>query len=63
MNHTYKVSGMTCSGCQGKVQDLLSKVNGVKKVAIDLTKGEAAIEMDKHISTSELKTALKDYPG
>lgn len=53
---------MTCSGCQAKVQGLLSKVNGVQTVRIDLSKGEATIEMDKHISTAELKSALKDYP-
>lgn len=62
MTHTYKISGMTCGGCQAKVQSLLSKVSGVKKVSIDLAKGEASIEMDKHIATADLKVALKDYP-
>ncbi|MDZ4792873.1 MAG: cation transporter [Bacteroidota bacterium] len=62
MTHTYKVSGMTCTGCQSKVQGLLSKVTDVKSIAIDLPKGIATIEMDKHIATSTLKEALKDYP-
>lgn len=62
MTHTYNVSGMTCSGCQAKVQGLLSKVKGVKDVAIDLSKGEAIIDMDRHIPTSELQSTLKDYP-
>ena len=62
MTHTYYVSGMTCGGCQAKVQTLLSKVKGVKNVMIDLTKGQVAIDMDKHISTPELAAALKDYP-
>ena len=62
MTHTYKISGMTCTGCQAKVQGLLSKVSGVKNVSIDLAKGEAGIEMDKHIATVDLKVALKDYP-
>lgn len=62
MTHTYKVSGMTCGGCQAKVQGLLSKVTGVKNVNIDLAKGEATIEMDKHIATNDLIKALKDYP-
>lgn len=53
---------MTCSGCQTKVQEILSKVSGVKNVNIDLAKGEAAIDMDKHIATNVLKEALKDYP-
>ena len=53
---------MTCGGCQAKVQGLISKVAGVKNVSIDLAKGEAIIDMDKHIVTTELKAALKDYP-
>lgn len=62
MTHTYNISGMTCTGCQAKIQGLLSKVRGVKNVSIDLAKGEASIEMDKHIATADLKVALKDYP-
>lgn len=53
---------MTCTGCQSKVQYLLSKVPGVKSVNIDLSKGEAEINMDHHIPAIELKKALADYP-
>lgn len=52
---------MTCGGCQAKVKGLLSNVNGVISVAINLDKGEALINMDKHIATNDLKAALKDY--
>ena len=62
MTHTYNVTGMTCSGCQAKVESLLSKVTGVSKVSIDLSTGDTTIDMDKHISTPVLKEALKDYP-
>jgi len=62
MTHTYKIAGMTCGGCQAKVQGLLSKIDGVKNVAIDLSKAEASIVMDKHINTAELQLALKDHP-
>jgi copper chaperone CopZ len=60
--HTYNISGMTCTGCQAKVQKLLSGIPGVKNVSIDLPKGEAVIEMSSHIPTTQLKSALKDYP-
>lgn len=53
---------MTCTGCQAKVQSLLSKVKSVSNVEINLAKGEATIQMDKHIATSALQDALKDYP-
>ncbi len=62
MTHTYKITGMTCHNCQDKVQALLSKIDGVSNVKIDLTKGEAEIGMDKHVPTSELQQALKAYP-
>lgn len=62
MTHTYNISGMTCGGCQAKVQTLLSKVAGIKNISIDLQKGEASIDMDNHIATEYLKAALKDYP-
>jgi copper chaperone CopZ len=62
MTHTYNIEGMTCTSCQAKVQNVLSKITGVKKVSVDLATGSAEIEMDKHISTSTLQNALKDYP-
>ena len=62
MTHTYNVSGMTCTGCQAKVQNVISKVQGVKNVVIDLSKGEVTVDMDRHIPTNELQAVLKDYP-
>jgi copper chaperone CopZ/uncharacterized membrane protein YphA (DoxX/SURF4 family) len=62
MTHTYKVTGMTCEGCKAKVNYLLSHTPGVKNVDIDLNKGEVAVTMDKHIATSTLQDALKEYP-
>lgn len=62
MTHTYNISGMTCSSCQAKVKSLLSGVDNVKNVDVDLAKGEAVIEMDKHIATADLQAALQDHP-
>lgn len=62
MTHTYKITGMTCTGCQAKVQSLLSKIPGVKKVSIDLDKGEATIDMAGHIPTPDLQAAFTDHP-
>jgi cation transport ATPase len=54
---------MTCSGCREKVQGLLTRVEGVQKVSIDLGQSEAVIEMNKHIPATELQAALKDHPA
>jgi copper chaperone CopZ len=62
MTHTYSISGMTCSGCEAKVKGLLSNIPQVKKVEIDLKSGNATIEMDRHVATSDLQAALIAYP-
>ncbi|RCH55422.1 heavy-metal-associated domain-containing protein [Mucilaginibacter hurinus] len=62
MTHTYNITGMTCSGCQYKVQGLLSKIPGVTQVDVNLDNGTADVTMNEHIATSVLKEALKDYP-
>jgi copper chaperone CopZ len=53
---------MTCSGCQAKVQSLLSGVDGVQKVTIALPKGEGEIVMNRHIPTTEFQKVLQPYP-
>ena len=62
MTHTYTVSGMTCGSCEAKVQSLLSTVNHVQKVAVDLAKSQVTIDMDRHIATEEFKAALSSHP-
>jgi copper chaperone CopZ len=62
MTHTYQITGMTCGGCQNKVQTLLSQVKDVQNVAISLTEGTASITMARHIPTIALQDALKDHP-
>ncbi len=62
MTHTYNITGMTCSSCQAKVQQLLLQVAGITKVEVDLQKAEASVQMDKHIATGILQNALKDFP-
>ncbi|RYE17515.1 MAG: heavy-metal-associated domain-containing protein [Sphingobacteriales bacterium] len=62
MTHTYNISGMTCTGCQAKVQGLLSKIPDVTQVDINLEQGKADITMSEHIATPTLQSALKDYP-
>lgn len=61
MIHIYKVSGMTCEGCQRKVESLLQTVPGVQKVyASDMQ--HVTIEMNNHILTGTFKNALSKYP-
>lgn len=54
---------MTCNGCRKHVEETLSKVQGVSKVAVDLEKAEATIEMEKHIHLETFQEALKNDGG
>jgi copper chaperone CopZ len=62
MTHSYNITGMTCTGCQAKVQGLLSNIPGVTGVDIDLANGKADITMSQHVDTQTLQAALADYP-
>lgn len=63
MKHTYHIHGMTCNGCRKHVEETLSKVQGVSKVAVDLEQAEATIEMEKHIHLETFQEALKNDGG
>jgi cation transport ATPase len=58
MKHIYTVTGMTCNGCRASVEEKLNAISDVTNALVDLEKGEAIIEMDKHISLDTLQRAL-----
>ena len=60
MEHTYKISGMTCNGCVASVKEKLSRVSDVTDVMVDLQRQEAKVAMNRHVPTSTLKAALPD---
>ncbi|CAM3428810.1 heavy metal translocating P-type ATPase [Zobellia roscoffensis] len=63
MTHTYHIHGMTCNGCRGHVEQILSKVAGVTNASVNLEKAEAVIEMESHITLDTFQQALKDDGG
>ncbi len=58
MIHTYKISGMTCSGCEATVKSNLLKLPDVESVEVSKDTGVATIGMSKHISLEELQNAI-----
>jgi len=56
MTDTYKVTGMTCSGCESKVKNLLLEVRGVRNVSVNKTNEEAVVEMTRYIPIEEFQT-------
>jgi len=57
-SHIYKVTGMSCMGCQTSVEGALSSLNEVTKVDVDLKKEEAVLEMSTHLSVDKLQETL-----
>jgi len=60
MKHTYKITGMTCNNCAASVADVLSAVDGVTEVEVDLEKAEAKISSPTHIPIPIFESALPD---
>jgi copper chaperone CopZ len=58
MNHTYPITGMTCSSCEEKVKNLLLAVNGITDVEVSHQTGTAVISMRNHIPVAQLQDAL-----
>jgi len=54
---------MTCNGCRNHVEEILSKVEGISKVTVDLGKAEATIETEKHIPLETFQEVLKNDVG
>src|SRR5712692_2018963 len=42
----FKVTGMYCDACQTKIQQELSKADGVKSAKVDLESGSATVNYD-----------------
>ena len=58
MTHTYKLTGMTCSGCEAKVKKDLTNVENITEVEVSKENKQAAITMTKHVELDVLQNAL-----
>ena len=55
-----KVKGMKCDHCKKRVEESLLKVEGIKKVKIDLKTGKVQITSKEVIPFSQLKTIIEE---
>ena len=58
MTHTYKVTGMTCGGCEAKVKSSLLMVPYITDVEVSKNTQSATITMEKHVSLTTLQQSL-----
>jgi copper chaperone CopZ len=63
---TFKVSGMTCAGCETTIKLALEQTPGVSKSEVRYDRGEAVVEYDANVTTPEkLREAINEtgYPA
>ena len=61
---TFKIAGMTCSGCSGKLTKVLAKTDGVTKVAsVSHEKGNATLLIDPAKTDQEKITGVINKVG
>lgn len=61
MNQTFKIEGMTCSGCVKTVEDIFSKLEGVGHVVASLADGTVKIESKEDYRVDELQALLDEH--
>ena len=58
MTHTYKLRGMTCSGCAANAKSSLLTLPGITSLDVSLPDETVTISMDKHVALSAMQKAL-----
>ncbi|MEO8836888.1 MAG: heavy-metal-associated domain-containing protein [Caldimonas sp.] len=55
----FNVWGMTCGGCTGSVQRVLSKLDGVSHVDVTLSPGTATVQADPaRVTAAQIERAI-----
>ena len=55
-----KVSGMVCGGCEKRVINALSLIDGIEEVTANHTDGLVSIKTSKKIEKNEIKETIED---
>ena len=55
-----KIDGMHCAHCAKSVEDGLKKINGIKKVKVNLEAGEAIVSYKGEFSIKEIEQCISD---
>ncbi len=58
MNHTYQLTGMTCTSCEAKVKSNLLSLADVTSAEVSKENNTASITMSKHIALNTLQAAI-----
>ena len=56
----FAVAGMTCSHCVNAVQSEVSRVPGVREVAVDLDAGQLTVGTDGALDVAAVRAAVEE---
>lgn len=59
MTQSITVTGMTCANCVRHVRETLAELPGVRAVEVDLTSGNATLDVDAPLELATIRTALE----
>jgi copper ion binding protein len=57
--HTYRVTGMTCSHCVASVREEVSEIEGVEVVSVDLASGTLVVRGEAADSQDAIRAAVE----
>lgn len=55
-----KVNGMHCEGCENRIKNSLSTIDGISEVSANHTKGIVIIKANDDINLEEVKEMIED---
>ena len=59
MKKVFKLEDLDCANCAAKMQDAISKLDGVKSVSVNFMAQKMTLEADDAVFDSVLKQAVK----
>ena len=55
-----KVNGMVCGGCENRVKNAISTIEGVENVTADHNTGKVVVSAKDEVKESEIKEKVED---
>lgn len=54
------VEGMHCTGCENRIKNALSEIDGIKEVTADHNNGKVSIKVNSKVDIDEIKERIDD---
>lgn len=55
-----KVNGMECGGCENRIKNALSAIEGIENVEADYKTGIVKVKSDEKVEKEEMKETIED---